>query len=82
MIDVASGVQAVVQYVSEPAQSGLNIRRQRRSGYNSFADAIVANAASDTKKTDAALKARSKPIRIAPIALFAMHYFFRAGKGT
>ena len=81
MIDVASGVQAVVQYVS----SQLNLQQHppaaSAAAYNSFADALVANAASDPKKTDAALKAAIKADpNFPPIALFAMHYFAAQGK--
>ncbi|HEY8182271.1 MAG TPA: protein kinase [Thermoanaerobaculia bacterium] len=81
MIDVASGVQAVVQYVSSQLNLPQHSPAASAAAYNSFADAILANAASDPKKTDAALKAAIKADpNFPPIALFGMHYFSAQGK--
>jgi len=83
MIDVASGVQAVVQYVSGQLNLPQHSPAASAAAYNSFADAIVANAASDTKKTDAAFEgcdqSRSE-FRADRAVCNAL--LFRAGKGT
>jgi tetratricopeptide (TPR) repeat protein len=81
MLDVSSGVQAVVRYVSDQLHLQQHPEAASAAAYNSFADAIVANAAGDTKKADAALKAAIKADpNFPPIALFAMHYYGAQGK--
>ncbi len=81
MLDVASGVQAVVQYVSSQLSLPQHPAAASAAAYNSFADAIVANAASDPRKTDAALRAAIKADpNFPPIALFGMHFFASQGR--
>ena len=81
MIDVSSGVQAVVQYVSSQLNLQPHAPAASAAAYNSLADAILANAAGDQKKTDAAMKAAIKADpNFPPTALFGMHYFAAQGK--
>jgi tetratricopeptide (TPR) repeat protein len=81
MVDVASGVQSVVQYVSTQLNLPPHPSGASAAAYNAFADAITANAASDVKKTDAALRAAIKADpNFPPVALFGMHYYAAHGK--
>jgi serine/threonine protein kinase/tetratricopeptide (TPR) repeat protein len=81
MLDVSSGVQAVVQYVSSQLNLPQHPVAASAAAYNALADAIIANAAGDTKKTDSALRAAIKADpNFPPTALFGMHYFAARGK--
>ena len=75
MLDNASGIQAVVQYVATDLKLPQHPAAASAAAYNSFVDAVMANAAGDPKKTEAALRATIKADpNFPPTAFFAMHY--------
>jgi Tfp pilus assembly protein PilF len=80
MIDAASGIQTVVQQIA----TQLNVQvhpAASASAYNAFADAVVANAANDPKKTDASLRAAIKADpNFLPAELLAMRFYSTQGK--
>jgi Flp pilus assembly protein TadD len=80
MLDAASGIQAVTQYVTNE----MKLPQQPQStaaAYNAFAEAVVANAAGDPKKTDVALRTAIKAdANFLPALLLAMHFFTTQGK--
>jgi len=80
MVDAASGIQSVVQYVS--AQLNLQQRQPAAAAaYNAFADAVIANAASDVKKTDSALRAAIKADpNFVPAEMLAMRFYATHGR--
>jgi len=80
MLDAASGIQSVMQFVS--TQLGLSQRPPTTAAaYNAFADAISANAANDPKKTDASLRAAIKADpNFLPTEMMAMRFFTAQGK--
>ncbi|HYS55049.1 MAG TPA: protein kinase [Thermoanaerobaculia bacterium] len=81
MLDNASGIQAVVQYVSNDLKLPQHPAAASAAAYNAFADAVTANAANDPKKTEAALRATIKEDpNFPPTALFAMHFYGAQGK--
>ena len=75
MLDAASGIQAVTQYVS--SEMKLPARPQSSAAaYNAFADAVVAASANDPKKTEAGLRAAIKADPgFLPAQLMAMRFF-------
>ena len=80
MLDAASGIQTFVQYVS--TEMKLPQRPQpSAAAYNAFADAVVANARNDLKKTESSLRAAIKADpSFAPAQILAMHFFAAQGK--
>src|SRR5438132_188675 len=80
MLDSASGIQTVVQFVSK--QLGLPQRTpSTAAAYNAFADAVVANAANDPAKTETSLRAAIKADpNLMPAQLMAMRFFTSRGK--
>ena len=80
MLDAASGIQSVVQFVS--SQLGLpQGPPTSAAAFNAFADAITANAANDPKKTDTALRAAIKADpNFLPAEMMAMRFFTAQGK--
>ena len=80
MLDAASGIQSFTDYVS--TQLKLPARPQpSAAAYNAFADAVVANAANDPRKTDASLRAamRADPNFVAA-NFMAIRFFTAQGK--
>ena len=80
MLDAASGIQAVTQYVT--TEMKLPQRPQSSAAaYNAFADAVVANAANDTKRTDSSLRAAIRAdANFLPALLLGMRFFSAQGK--
>src|SRR4029077_13929857 len=80
MLDAASGIQTFVQYVS--TEMKLPQRPQpSAAAYNAFADAVVANARNDLKKTESSLRAAIKADpSFVPSQILAMHFFAAQGK--
>ena len=80
LLDAASGIQAVLQFISNDLK--LPPRPPASTAaYNAFADAVVANAANDPKKTDASLRTAIKADpNFLPAQLLAMRFFAAQGK--
>ena len=80
LLDAASGIQAVLGFISNALK--LPQRAQPSTvAYNAFADAVVANAANDPKKTDASLRAAIKADpSFLPAQMLAMRFFAARGK--
>jgi len=80
LLDAASGIRAVVQWVS--AEAKVEPRNYAvADALNSFADAVVARSANDPAKADTSLRAAmaSDPAFL-PAQLLAMEYFASTGK--
>ena len=80
MLDVASGIRAMVQYVTTAVQTQPRTYAAA-DALNSFADAVVARSLNDSKLTDAKLRAAmgSDP-NFLPAQLMAMQFFAVNGK--
>jgi len=80
LIDASSGIQSLVSWIA----GDLKISDRRAASadaYNAFADAVVANAANDDAKTDAALRNAIKADpRFLPAQLMAFRFFDAKGK--
>lgn len=78
LLDMASGVQAVVQYVAKASE--VPARSFAPEALNAFADAIAARTANDAAKTDSAIRAAIKadPNFLAA-QLMAMQWFESRG---
>src|SRR5581483_9316194 len=80
MSDAASGIQTVVQEVAKQLNVPLHPATSA-AAYNAFADAVVANSASDPKKTDASLRAAIKADpNFLPAELMAMRFYTAQAK--
>ena len=82
LLDAASGIRAVVQWVS--TEAGVQPRNYAvADALNSFADAVVARSANDPVKADTSLRAAmaSDP-GFLPAQLLAMEVFSTTGKET
>ena len=80
MLDAASGIQAVTQYVT--SEMKLPQRPQSSAAaYNAFADAVVGSANNDARKTEAGLRAAIKADPgFLPAQLMAMRFFTAQAK--
>lgn len=80
LIDASSGIQSLVSWIA----GDLKIPDRRAASadaYNAFADAVVAKAANDDAKTDAALRSAIKADpRFLPAQLMAFRFFDAKGK--
>jgi len=80
LIDASSGIQSLVSWIA----GDLKIPDRRAASadaYNAFAEAVVANAANDDAKTDAALRNAIKADpRLLPAQLLAFRFFDAKGK--
>lgn len=80
LIDTSSGIQSLVSWIA----GDLKIPDRTAASadaYNAFADAVVANAANDDAKTDAALRNAIKADpRFLPAQLMAFRFFDAKGK--
>src|SRR5205814_7254215 len=80
MLDAASGIQSFMDYVSAQLQLPAH-PAPSAAAYNAFADAVVANAANNPKKTDSSLRAALKADpNFVPAQLLAMRFFTAQGK--
>lgn len=81
MLDAASGIQSVVQFVS--AQLHLPPHPVTTAeAFNAFADAVTARAANDAAKTEAALRTAIKADpNFFAAQMMAMRFFTEQGKG-
>jgi hypothetical protein len=80
LIDTSSGIQSLVSWIAGdlkiPARGAASA-----DAYNAFADAVVAKAANDDAKTDAALRNAIKADpRFLPAQLMAFRFFDAKGK--
>ncbi|HUJ13949.1 MAG TPA: protein kinase [Thermoanaerobaculia bacterium] len=81
MLDVASGIQTVVDQVSRQLNIAKHPVAVSAAAYNAFAEAVVANAANDAPKTEKALRGAIKADpNFVPAQLLAMHFYANAGK--
>jgi len=80
LIDASSGIQSLVSWIA----ADLKIPDRRAASadaYNAFADAVVANAAKDDAKTEAAVRNAIKADpRFLPAQLMAFRFFDAKGK--
>jgi tetratricopeptide (TPR) repeat protein len=80
MLDVASGIRAMVQYVTTTVQTQPRTYAAA-DALNSFADAVVARSLNDSKLTDAKLRqAMGSDPNFLPAQLMAMQFFTVSGK--
>ena len=80
MLDAASGIQTIVQYVTNQLRLPAGPQASA-AAYNAFADAVVANAANDPKKTEASLRSAMKAdAGFIPVQAMAMRFFTARGK--
>src|SRR5436190_816995 len=82
MLDVASGIRAMVLYVTTSVQTQPRTYAAA-DALNSFADAVVARSLNDSKRTDTSLRAAmgSDP-NFLPAQLMAMKFFALSGKSS
>ncbi len=82
MLDAASGIQSIVQFVSVQLNLPPHTATSAEA-FNAFTDAVAARAASDAAKTEASLRAAIKADpHFFPAQMLAMRFFTAQGKGA